>query len=404
MSLKRRVSKVVKGSSLYLGLAWHLDRLQDRSASGGRPSNGYHVLLAATGNGNIGDQAMFEAFLENVRGDVHVICESATFLLVPAQDRDRVVIHPMPRLIRGVPLLRTLELRRLHRILREATSFSVTGADLMDGLYSPAASVARVSALLSARAHQVPTRVLGFSWSDSPHPAARRALRHLGTTTRLFARDPRSQARLIADGIGGVEGSADTVFAAQTVDTTIHTDWVASKAESGRRVALVNASALIGQRMEQVTEYVTILRELLGRGYCVVMLPHVLRAFDDDLSEVRRIVGAIEPSDDLLVVDHALTPAQIRGLARTADVVITGRMHLAIMSLMANKRPITLSTQGKVEGLYDLFGGESLAVEPRPGFAAEVIARLDSAQATDPEAAVKLASVIQRARLNFEGL
>ena len=35
---------------------------------------------------------------------------------------------------------------------------------------------------------------------------------------------------------------------------------------------------------------------------------------------------------------------------------MTGRMHLAVMALLAGTPPITVATQGKVEGLMRLFG------------------------------------------------
>lgn len=54
----------------------------------------------------------------------------------------------------------------------------------------------------------------------------------------------------------------------------------------------------------------------------------------------------------VLLVDRLLQSAEILGLCTPADVVVTGRMHLSIMVLNSGVPAITLSTQGKVEGLF----------------------------------------------------
>ena len=70
------------------------------------------------------------------------------------------------------------------------------------------------------------------------------------------------------------------------------------------------------------------------------------------------------PGDELPYVDVQLSPAEVRGLAAGAQVVITGRMHLAIMSMSSGVPAITFSTHGKVSGLMRLFGVDELCVEP----------------------------------------
>jgi polysaccharide pyruvyl transferase WcaK-like protein len=67
----------------------------------------------------------------------------------------------------------------------------------------------------------------------------------------------------------------------------------------------------------------------------------------------------------------------MRGLAARAALTVTGRMHLAVMSLMHAVPAITLASQGKVEGLMQLFSTPELCVVAGPGFATAVIEVVD---------------------------
>jgi len=390
---------------VYLESIWALDRLLDWFSQRGpkEPAKEKrHILIAATGNGNIGDQAMLEAYLENVNGDVIVVCESLAYMKLPVADEGRATLVALPRLVRGTAGLRLPEVLTFNRLLREGKSLSVTGADLMDGLYNPAASVARASALRSATSAGVPARVLGFSWSPHPHVGATRAMRRLRGDAALFARDPISAERLSGLGIQGVELVADTVFAATGVDrASAAAEWAAAKKAQGKRIAIVNASALIAQRVGQLNDYVAIVDYLLSEDYAIVLVPHVVRPGDNDVTPVREIFAKFS-SADLYLVETELSPRQVRGLVAFADSVVTGRMHLAVMSLMAGVVPITLGTQGKVDGLYALFSIENFTVEPSPGFSAKVIAGLAPAARADPDA--RLPQVAAASSLNFEGL
>lgn len=404
-SMKRWISRTLRGSLAYTSSMWLVDRALDRLPRPSSAAGREHILLAATGNGNIGDQAMLEAFLENVHGRVTVICEDDSYLSVPPAERERVRMLPLPKLVRGVLLLRVPEVLRFHRLLDIAVSVSATGADLMDGLYNTSSSVARTSALKSAESRGIRTRVLGFSWSPDAHPRARSAMRRL-TSTRVLARDPLSYSRLVADGIRNVEQVADTVFAATTIDPESPADeWMSRREATGTPVAIVNCSALIGNRIDQIPDYVSIIRALTERGYAVVLLPHVMRTSDDDLSESRKLYAALS-DDSIFLIESQLSPAQVRGLAKRAQIVITGRMHLAIMALMHGRLPVTLSTQGKVEGLYELFNIEPMAVEPVLGMSAAVIERVGRAEnpALIKVVHSQLSEVIALGRRNFSDL
>ncbi len=362
MSIVRRLTKPLQSERLI--------RAVDRILIRVRPSaDGVsHVLLAPPGRGNIGDQALVEAFVETVDGPVVVLTRSTRDFDVPASLAGRMRVVPLPALVYGSAIGHARDVRTLTRELRGARSFSVIGADIMDGAYVLRASVNRAG--LAERLARLgwPTRVVGFSWNASPHERAVAALRRAGDAgVRLYLRDPRSASRARADGLS-VRDSADIVFSAPSRDDGIVERLLPDLGDE--RLALVNASGLVGDRLPA---YGRVIGALRASGHTVLVVPHVSRHGADDLPLCEALVeAAADPG--VTLVPRLLAPAEIRGLAARAAVTVTGRMHLAVMSLMAGTPPVTVATQGKVEGLMDLFGTPELCVSPGSSFDADLTA------------------------------
>jgi colanic acid/amylovoran biosynthesis protein len=352
-----------------------LIRAVDRVALRAKPGTGSaHVLIAPPGGGNIGDQALVEAFVEATSNPVVVVVRQRGDILVPEHLRDRMRLLALPALVYGSAVGHLRDVRRLNRELSDAGSFNVVGADIMDGAYVPRASVNR--AALAQRLARLgwSTRILGFSWNAAPRDSARRAVASAGAAgVRLLLRDPVSAERARGDGLP-VTDAADLVFLATTRDDSAVTRYV-SELRPEQSLALVNASGLVGDD-SQAKDYVRVIRHLRSRDHRVVIVPHVSRPGADDLPLCRVIAAEID-DPDVSLIERLVSPGEIRGLAARADIVVTGRMHLAVMSLMAGTPPITVSTQGKVEGLMTLFDRPELCVAPGEGFADRVIAIVD---------------------------
>src|SRR5690606_21106728 len=113
-------------------------------------------------------------------------------------------------------------LSEFGRLLEGAASFSVIGADVIDGAYSYRRSVQRITAAMYAARAGVDTRILGFSWNERPDPRAAEALREAARAgVRVLVRDPVSERRLRAVVGDGVMRTADLVFSARSVDETV---------------------------------------------------------------------------------------------------------------------------------------------------------------------------------------
>lgn len=339
--------------------------------SGVRGGDDRHVLIAPPGAGNIGDQAMVEAFVAAADRKVVVVTRGEDDFRLPPDLAPIAQIVALPGLFYGPARAHAESLRGLRTLVDDAATVSIVGADIMDGVYVLRSSLRR-SAIAAGSAHAgIDTTVIGFSWSGKAPAPALRALRRAGAAgARLLLRDPASAARVRDAGVSGVVETADIVF----------TDDRRDEAEADRIVggihgpiALVNASGLIARSVDQVPEYVTLIDQLRSDGLTVILLPHVLRDTADDLAACRAVYAATG-DEGVVLIEEQLSPSTIRALASRASLTVTGRMHLAIMSLAQGTPAITLATQGKVEGLMRLFEWPELCVAPGPGMGAGISA------------------------------
>jgi polysaccharide pyruvyl transferase WcaK-like protein len=362
----------------------------------------HHVLVAPAGGGNIGDQALVEAFIENADGRITVVCRRATDYLLP--DDPRVRLLPLFSLVYGDLVGHVRDVRVLVRALRTATSFSIVGADVMDGGYGFRASTNRANLARRVAQIGIDSRILGFSWNAAPHPSSLAAVRAAARGgVDAIVRDPRSAERARADGIAPVVDGADIVFLARSVDDASAAEWADRVASP---LALVNFSGLVPAD-GGLQPYVDVVLALRARGHGVLLVPHVSRPGADDLPLCRAVAEQFADDGDVVLVERLLTPAAIRGLARRARVTVTGRMHLAVMSLMHAVPAVTVATQGKVEGLMDLVGtpGLCVAAGDLTGSLARIAA--ETADAADELSAMisdRLPSVRELAARNLAGL
>lgn len=358
------------------------------------------VLIAPPGGGNVGDQAMVEAFLDATDGSVAVVTSSEDAIRIPARHEGRARVVCLPGLLYGTRRARPRDLRAFAPLLSRAREVAILGADVMDGLYQPRASVMRSVLAEAAVRVGADARVLGFSWPATPRAAARKRLaKAVKAGVLVFPRDPVSAARLRRDRIEPTRLVADVVFAGRASDRAALEDL-----ELTGPYAVVNASGAIAREVDVEDDYAAIVRWMTESGLEVVVLPHVVGTATDDRVPSR----ALARRTGARMIDRMLTPAQVRGVVEAASVVVSGRMHLAILSLDAGVPAVSLATHGKVEGLMQMVGAPELCVVPRRGMADQVIALLESA--LPPGAAIRrtIEEAVPRLRRlaegNFEGM
>jgi colanic acid/amylovoran biosynthesis protein len=409
-SLRAFARKALSATTLYFApnLALSVDRLVGAFTSRPQSAGESHVLVAPPGAGNVGDFALVEAFIENVPGQIIVIAQSSTNFPLVTRFGDRVRIVAMPGLLYGNQLRHLADIAKLSKLLKKAVSLSVIGADVMDGAYNPVASVRRSNVASLARTLGLDSRVLGFSWNGKAVPAARKALIQAGRRgVRVFLRDPISHSRAEADGLGNITLAADIVFASTLPTPQEVTAILGEQGLKKSDYAVVNVSGLIANDLDQTAEFVHVVKHLRALGKKVVLLPHVSKPRVDDVVACQKVYDAVQ-NDDGVVMSRLLTPTEVRALASEAFIVVTGRMHLSVMSLMTGTTPVTLTTQGKVEGLMQMFGREDLTIEPTVGLGARVTSVIDALvpdlKNLRRDLLTRSAQVRQVAKKNFEGI
>lgn len=363
------------------------------AVDGVRGGTARHVLIAPPGAGNIGDQAMVEAFLAAADRPVTVVTREAGDFDLPEEFAALASTVALPSLFYGQGRAHADALLGLRSLLADAATVSIIGADIMDGVYVLRSSLRRSAIAAACARAGIDTTVLGFSWSGAAPKAALHALHRAGSSgARLLLRDPSSAARVTGAGVPGVVETADIVFTDGRRDEDA-ADRILSGIDGP--FALVNASGLIARSVDQVPEYTEIVEGLRAAGLAVILLPHVFRDTADDLAACRDVYAATQGAG-VALIEAPLPPATIRALARRASLSVTGRMHLAIMSLAQGTPAITLATQGKVEGLMRLFDWPELCVAPRAGMGAEISAVASLVSAT-PDARERVSAGAARA-------
>jgi polysaccharide pyruvyl transferase WcaK-like protein len=368
-----------------------------------------HVLIAPPGAGNIGDQAMVEAFVANVDGPVTVVVRrDGDVSEMPADLQERVTELVLPGLLYGLPHEHLRAMTLLAPVLARSRSLSVIGADIMDGAYWESPSVRRFRLARLASMMGLDTRVIGFSWNASPSRAARRAMVAASSKTDLLVRDPLSAERLRTDGAVRTVSVADIALLTRPRPIDEELDrWITRRREEGRRVVLLNANGLIEATTGMVNTYANLVGSRFADDCAFIAVPHVSRGTPTDVDLARMLEERIGDRDRVIAIDRLLSPGQIASLADRADLAVTGRMHLTVLSTSVGTPVVTVGYQGKVAGLYALIGTD-MSIESGPVAREGLLPLVEKALASLPELreAVSAArpAMIELARRNVAGL
>jgi colanic acid/amylovoran biosynthesis protein len=378
-----------------------------------RPStisdNTFHFLIPPPGNGNIGDQSMVESFINYVGSDCVLIVEDQ----IRFKQQNSILPEPkfieIPHIIHGNLFQNIFALITILKISNKMKSFSIIGADIMDGVYGLRVSINRLFLLRVINSLKINSRITGFSWSPNANPLATKLMRIISNETKLCVRDPKSARRLESHQISAISEVADIAFADESIDNSPFIElWVSS---STKPIVTVNISGL-GVRdgdkyLEHIQQYKQIVECLHAKGFRILVLPHVFRVEDGDIEPSGDLFRSSCGADDLLITEP-ISPAQERQLFRATSFVITGRMHIAILALSVGRPVIALETMGKVKGLFEMFDLEKYCLDRNVEFANEVIHAIELLEKEYLSVCKliqdKIPEIRQRSLLNFADL
>lgn len=260
--------------------------------------------------------------------------------------------------------------------LIRAKHFSVIGADMMDGIYTSEWVHSIIQLCNTADKLNIPTTIFGFSFSETPTDEAIKAIKSLNSNTQLCFRDPISKKRFDALIKRETRLVADLAFMLKprllSKNAIEAHEWIKQRKQKRQLVFAININAHPideGQRKSYFQAYAYIIEQLLSENENMnfVLLPHDIRG---NVSDVVSLLSTKEMlSVKSLEKVHMLNPPfdawEIKAIMKGIDLVITGRMHLAIAALGQGIPVICSVYYGKFEGLIEkYFNLTNCLVEP----------------------------------------
>lgn len=343
------------------------------------------LLITTVGNGNVGDQAMFDAFLDHTHQKVVAVVASHDAFVIQSRFEERVETKVLSCFFSGGPVASFRELGELGALVRRASEVVVMGADILDGGYDRREAAMRMIALEMGALLNVRGKALGFSWGADADQVIERWLLRLDGQVTLNVRDIASYRRMENAGFSNMKLVADIAFSLEShTPLVLESSWVEEKRRENRKIVVLNASGLLLKRryngryggVDVLDGYIRLVEALLDEGIAVILLPHVIREGDNDLDVSRRIFERLRDRNNLLLIDRLFSPSEVRALVSGIAMVFSGRMHLAILSLSVGTPCLVVKSRGKVEGMLDLFDLRSNALdmsETMPETAQELI-------------------------------
>lgn len=286
------------------------------------------------------------------------------------------------------------------RQLRGHKFFFALGADVMDGNYGAALVCRLVTYCNHAARLGIPVSITGFSFNSDPRRPAVHALSRLRREVKINVREKPSLERFAS--ITGTQATlcADVAFLMPPADDSgvgVET-WIQEVRNGGLSPVGVNINAhafseLIAERGEDAL-ITDIARELAAAAencnLAYLLIPHDVKPMAGDTRLLSSLEEALSRCGVRAIRRVLMTdPARIKHVVGLLDLVITGRMHLAIAAIGMATPVLCITYQDKFEGLYEHFDlSPNDLIQPRqcvrPVFRASIssaVLRLDESVA-----------------------
>jgi len=289
------------------------------------------------------------------------------------------------------------------------------GADVIDGAYNPKSVSARISLLAEAASLGKKATLLGASYNKTPEETTKKALSELPASVTICARDPVSRKRMEEALNRPVRQVADLAFLLKPRldDPIVHQakSWIASRRKAGDQVIGLNANYLHAQKDPQILGALNILVErLLRYNLSIMLIPHDTRSEMPDKKLLEEATAFVPARDrERIYMLPPESPGIVRAVVPELDMLATGRMHTAILSLSGGTPAFCFAYQDKFEGLlqfFDLEKSELLSTPTElsavPEIVAEkIVAKLDEKKLFEEKIKYHIADVLALSESNF---
>ncbi len=349
-----------------------------------RKINGDHceIVVATPGTaGSLGDQALLQGIWAGFAKSGGVQLRQ---LLLPG-------FELIPTDPPGLPAKRVTNYSAFGDIkflwhLRKARLFCVPGADVMDGVYDRHQALAYLHMSDLAVRAGVRTRLFGFSFSSRPSPEVVERFKSLSPEVVCCVRDPGSLARF--ERMTGRSGAlvADLAFLLEPEKRAPIarelSRWIAAKhqvlagTQEKPRVVAINANALTGLEKQEVIVgvFVALIEKLAAQhpNMGFILIPHDFRSEGSDASVNPVILARLAASTQARarMMTSPFDSWDAKAIVGECDLLVTGRMHLAVAALGVAVPVIGIDYNDKFAGLFSYFGIDSLVVTAAEAYAA----------------------------------
>ena len=360
------------------------------------------LVLAPPSAKNLGDQAMAFAVARYSDWGSLLLVGEPDEIIYKHMGLDTVVVQNLFSLN---PFSRFSAKRKFIHLLKGFEEFVVIGADTLDGLYSAYESVRRISMVSLAVRLGIRTRIVGFSWPDNPNFHAAEAIRGLAPDTLFVPRDVVSFARF-KDQISPLflHQGADLAFSLGDFKSVTSSDWIRLQRSGGRKILGLNLNGHQNRNFNFFETYVHIIDFALNAGWSIGLLSHDSRSGVSDLDLAQALVSMF-PAKPVRLLQKGEYFFETRDICSQMDLVITGRMHIGILS-MSVQTPAAIVESGaigKVSGLLEMLSLEELRIEANGQLYEAATRVLSTFEDMSPLWKVKLREGIpQMVKLSFE--
>ena len=262
--------------------------------------------------------------------------------------------------------------------LRKIKRIYVIGADCIDGHYSIPLSLSLIGAAdAGAHAGAIAT-ITGCSYSESPAQETADAIRNMHPRVNLYGRDPRTVERFKKYAGRDSELVTDLAFMLhssepKTPGAPADLAWIKARREAGRVLLGVNFNRQVLGKHPSVEEtqvlfesYVGAISQIIEKhdDVDIALIPHDYRGEDSDCTHAAQLAERLSNPNRVRPLIERYRASEIRYYGSLMDVILTGRMHLAIESMGAGIPVACVTYQGKFEGLFDQFKMEPIVIAP----------------------------------------
>jgi len=379
------------------------------------------ALLPPATDGSLGDQAMMLASISELERQgvqsFHVLAYGKYPYLERMSQGSRSI--EQTNILSYYPHAIDKGLDAVAEVSSKCDAFYCLGADVLDGQYSETVSLLTLKIIECAAELLDRVVIQGCSFSEEPSRNCLNALLRLPPKVVLCVRDSNSLSRLPWDLQRRARLVADLAFLLEPQDFNLccgeMKPWLKKQRLDGRLILGLNLSypslrcsglTALNPLLDVFLDMIVRLADSLSCSF--VFIPHDSRgpfsdaALLDTLTQM--LPASVAPRCFLLPTDF--TAAQVKGVVAELDLVIAGRMHLAIASLGQQTPVACLTYQGKFEGLFKHFHIDGLTLSPTQAchkerlfqFVEQAISRRDDIRRL---IATALPTVSELARANF---